>query len=60
MDLTFNVLESIRRDIRELRDDLRIETDARVKSVDDLKKELKEVRRCFPSSTTAPALSRTE
>lgn len=45
MDLTFNVLESIRRDIRELRDDLRIETDARVKSVDDLKKELKEVRR---------------
>merc|ERR1719247_2278814 len=45
MDLTFNVLESIRRDIRELRDDLRIETDSRVKSVDDLKKELKEVRR---------------
>jgi Ca2+-binding EF-hand superfamily protein len=45
MDLTFNVLESIRRDIRELRDDLTIEKDARIKSCDDLKKELKEVRR---------------
>jgi Ca2+-binding EF-hand superfamily protein len=45
MDLTFNVLESIRRDIRELRDDLRIESDARVKAVDELRKDLKEVRR---------------
>jgi len=45
MDLTFNVLESIRRDIRELRDDLTIEKDSRIKSCEDLKKELKEVRR---------------
>eukprot|EP00658_Telonema_sp_P-2_P012343 TRINITY_DN14704_c0_g2_i2.p1 TRINITY_DN14704_c0_g2~~TRINITY_DN14704_c0_g2_i2.p1 ORF type:complete len:413 (-),score=155.79 TRINITY_DN14704_c0_g2_i2:119-1222(-) len=45
MDLTFNVLESIRRDIRELRDDLTIEKDARVKSFEEVKKELKEVRR---------------
>ena len=48
MDLTFNVLESIRRDIRELRDDLTIEKDSRIKSCEDLKKELKEVRRCPP------------
>eukprot|EP00656_Telonema_subtile_P056734 TRINITY_DN9142_c0_g8_i1.p1 TRINITY_DN9142_c0_g8~~TRINITY_DN9142_c0_g8_i1.p1 ORF type:complete len:1064 (+),score=417.22 TRINITY_DN9142_c0_g8_i1:39-3230(+) len=45
MDLTFNVLESIRRDIRELRDDLTIEKGARDKTNEELKQELKEVRR---------------
>merc|ERR1719272_660440 len=45
MDLTFNVLESIRRDVREVRDDLSIEKDARTHSYEELKRDLKECRR---------------
>jgi Ca2+-binding EF-hand superfamily protein len=45
MDLTFNVLESIRRDIRELRDDLHIEKQSRRKDVEELQTEVKGLQR---------------
>merc|ERR1719199_1855700 len=45
MDLTFNVLESIRRDIRELRDDLHIEKQSRRKDVEELQGDCKNLRR---------------
>lgn len=45
MDLTFNVLESIRRDIRELRDDLHIEKTSRHKQFGELQLEVKNITR---------------
>ena len=45
MDLTFNVLESIRRDLRELRDDLQAEKTSRHRQVDELQKDVKDIRR---------------
>ena len=45
MDLTFNVLESLRRDIRELRDDLSNEKATRNRQIDELTKDVKDIRR---------------
>jgi hypothetical protein len=45
MDLSFNVLESIRRDIRELRDDLSSEKSTRSRQIDELTQDVKDIRR---------------
>ena len=52
MDLTFNVLESIRRDMRELSEDLRAEKTTRQREVEEIQKSVKDIRR--PQYLTQP------
>jgi hypothetical protein len=52
MDLTFNVLESIRRDMRELSEDLRAEKTTRQREVEEIQKSVKDIRR--PPYLTQP------
>ena len=57
MDLTFNVLESIRRDVRELSDDLRAEKNTRMRQVEELQKDVKDIRRCTVTLALAGPLN---
>ena len=57
MDLTFNVLESIRRDVRELRDDLSNEKKSRSRQIEELTKDVKDIHRQLKLNTLLWALA---